>query len=436
MFPTQQVMTLTGSPTYKMTLSQRLRQQAADKNDGTVLGGLGSLADEFLANRAEKRDKEEAGKLSKALMEGLTKSYEAGTPEELGGEGLTTMEPGVDNALRRIAETGLGSTERGGRLTQMLAMQRLADQRQQAALADQRAYAEKQTQGQREWQAQQEAGRREWQAQQEAARRQFQLANRPAPKPQYMRGADGYIYDMNTRQRALPGVQAAQEPLKAPTVRTITQPDGSEVAVQFNGQTGQWDRLNAPEGGAAIADPRKKLTENQAKLTLFQSQITQTSDLIDKMETELGYDPTNLGDAAARSVAPNLLAGFFKTEQGQQYQAMSEAWSEGVLRIQTGAAATQPETERVQRTYFPVPGDSPATVALKRAMRGAYGLSIEAALGGEVPQGATDPMVFAVRFMRANKSGGPMPKASGDIGNGITAAPGGRVLDDPLGIRR
>ncbi len=446
-FPTQSVMQLSGSPTMRMALSQRLQQSAKEKNDGTVLGGAASMFDAYLSKRERRKDQEEQGKLSKALMEGLTKEHHAGAPEELGGEGLTTMEPGVANALQRIAESGLGGTERGGRLTQMLAMQKFADQRQAAALADQRAYAEQQTQGQRDWQSQQTEAQRAFQMDMLGRQQAFQRSNRPAPQrrivninglPFYadtgepvvpgvqatpkerriVKGADGKQYYADTREPVLPGIMPQAT---APTVRTIKQPDGSEVAVQFNGQTGKWDRMDAPQGGAAVGDPRKKLTENQSKLTLFKSQILQTAPLLSSMETELGYDPTNFGDAAARSIAPELLSGFFKSEQGQQYQALSSAWAEGVLRIQTGAAATQPEIERVQTTYFPRPGDDADTVKLKRAMRDAYQVSIDAALGGEVPQGTPDPMVFAIDYMRRNKPAGT--PAPGDIGNGIQSLP-------------
>lgn len=168
-----------------------------------------------------------------------------------------------------------------------------------------------------------------------------------------------------------------------PVTRTIALPDGSQALVQWNADAEQWDPAPIPEGGTP-AQPRAKLTEAQARTTLFQSMQDETAPVLEKIESV--WDPTNLSDAAARSVP--IAGNFFQSAQGQMYSAASSAWSEGALRISTGQAATQPEIERVVRTYFAQPGDTPATVEFKRNLRAMYERAIRRSLGDKSVAGA------------------------------------------------
>lgn len=162
--------------------------------------------------------------------------------------------------------------------------------------------------------------------------------------------------------------------MDAPTVTKVTTEDGSEVAVQWDEQSGQWVPLNAPEGAIPV---RRPLTAEQSKTTLFQSMQTQTAPVIDAIEQQ--WNPSNMTDAVAR--ATPIAGNFFASSQGQQYNAAAEAWAEGALRIATGAAATPAEKEAVMRTYFARPGDTPETIAFKNQLRKAYQESINLSLG-------------------------------------------------------
>ena len=162
--------------------------------------------------------------------------------------------------------------------------------------------------------------------------------------------------------------------MDAPTVTKVTTEDGSEVAVQWDEQSGQWVPLSAPEGAIPT---RRPLTAEQSKTTLFQSMQTQTAPVIDAIEQQ--WNPANMTDAVAR--ATPIAGNFFASSQGQQYNAAAEAWSEGALRIATGAAATPAEKEAVMRTYFARPGDTPETIAFKNQLRKAYQESINLSLG-------------------------------------------------------
>lgn len=189
-------------------------------------------------------------------------------------------------------------------------------------------------------------------------------------------------------------------PPGAPTTKQIKREDGSEIVVEWlpdandtvNG--GEWVPIDAPLGGATVGvgpTSGAKLTEKQAQMTLFSTMQNETAPVLNQIEEQ--YDPANISDAAARSTP--LAGNFFQTQEGQVYQASSAVWSEGALRLATGAAATQPEIERVQATYFAKPGDTPTTVQFKSQLRDMYNRSIQAALGRGVPEGELQlPMDF------------------------------------------
>lgn len=170
---------------------------------------------------------------------------------------------------------------------------------------------------------------------------------------------------------------------KAPTVQKVTLADGSEMAVQWDGNTQAWVPINAPQGGGNLQPDG--LTEGQAKLTLFQTLQTETQPVL--LDLEAQFDPANLQDAAARSTP--IAGNFFQSEQGQIYNASAKAWAEGALRIATGAAATPEEMERTLSTYFAQPGDTPNTIAFKAQLREMYNRAVNNSLGrqgeGQLP---------------------------------------------------
>ena len=180
---------------------------------------------------------------------------------------------------------------------------------------------------------------------------------------------------------------------KPPETKNLTLADGSQVMVQWNPQTGAWEPAKIPEGGAGGAPPGK-LTEFQSRIKLFQNMQTETQPVLTKLESQ--WDPANLSDPAAASIP--IAGNYFTSPEYQIYSTAASAWAEGALRISTGAAATQPEIERVVGTYFAKPGDTPATVAFKTKMREMYARSIEAGQGltpeGKLP----DPNEFLKGF--------------------------------------
>ncbi len=209
--------------------------------------------------------------------------------------------------------------------------------------------------------------------------------------------------------------QVANSANKAPQVKTIKLADGSESAVQWDRQAGEWVPINAPQGGGT-ARPKGKLTESEQKLTLFQSMQNETQPVLVQMEQS--FDPANVPDAAAR-----LLPGgnFWQSPEGQQYTVASAAWSEGALRIATGAAATEPEIKRTVATYFAQPGDDPETVQFKQQMRNMYSRSIQRGLGyNDVTGKLETPLEFANKIDGGNAGKADMSKPeTSKVINGI-----------------
>ena len=169
----------------------------------------------------------------------------------------------------------------------------------------------------------------------------------------------------------------SREPPKpeAPTTKNVTLADGSEVMVQWNPETKVWDAAPIPEGGTTGAG--QKLTDSQSKLTLFQTLQTETAPVL--LELEKQFDPANLKDPSLSSIP--IAGNYFASPEYQMYSTAASAWAEGALRISTGAAATQPEIDRLVKTYFAQPGDTPQTVAFKASMRQMYDRAVNNALG-------------------------------------------------------
>lgn len=233
-----------------------------------------------------------------------------------------------------------------------------------------------------------------------------QMRNPDAPKPIEV---GGVLLDPVTYQPIFDSRQFNDEP---PVTKTVKMQDGSEVMVQWNPSTQVWDASPIPEGGTGGAAPGK-LTESQAKTTLFQNLQTETQPVL--LDLEKQFDPANMADKAAANLP--IVGNYFTSPEYQLYKSNATAWAEGALRISTGAAATEPEIQRNLETYFAQPGDTPMTVAYKAQMREMYNRSIERSLGRD-PGDETLPLPseFAAQFAAEQpppKMGGVLPTPPG-----------------------
>lgn len=111
----------------------------------------------------------------------------------------------------------------------------------------------------------------------------------------------------------------------------------------------------------------KDLTESQGKASAFQSQMVSASNAVNTLEAQ-GFDPTSFKSQTAVRLAGGV-ANPVIPATAQQYKQAQDQWSEAYLRFKTGAAATEQEVLRNNRTFFPVFGDKPEQIAQKAMMR-------------------------------------------------------------------
>lgn len=118
--------------------------------------------------------------------------------------------------------------------------------------------------------------------------------------------------------------------------------------------------LEAIPGGPADAKGGQKLTESQAKGSLYLGQMRSASAELDKLPSA-----SPMAVAATGKTYTNWLT----SANAQKVAQLQNQWAEAFLRAKTGAAATQGEVELNVRTFFPVVGDWPQAIEQKRRMR-------------------------------------------------------------------
>jgi hypothetical protein len=106
-------------------------------------------------------------------------------------------------------------------------------------------------------------------------------------------------------------------------------------------------------------------TEGERKASLFQEQMKGASDTIASLGPVDMANRTN----QAQFIGAGGMGNIAIDPKIQQYKQAANQWSESYLRVKTGAAATLPEVELNNKTFFPVFGDDAATVKLKERMR-------------------------------------------------------------------
>ena len=147
-----------------------------------------------------------------------------------------------------------------------------------------------------------------------------------------------------------------------------------------------------PDGKPLAGKKRDQpLTESQSRGTLFLGQMREADKVIEGLKFKPETTTAQAQLAAAlkakesgtlSGAALNLAAG----KDAQQYAQAAEQWAESFLRIKTGAASTRDEVLRNVRTFFPQPGDKPATIKQKNEARKAATKQMEIIAGHGVQQ--------------------------------------------------
>lgn len=172
---------------------------------------------------------------------------------------------------------------------------------------------------------------------------------------------------------------------------------------------GQLVDLTAQGGPTAIdlggGGGGKDMTESERRIFMFNSMQQQTAPAINMIE-DRGFDPSNIQDKLAGGV---LAGNFFRSEEGQMYDAAAGAWAESALRLATGAAATPEEYQRIRNMYFAASGDSPETIGFKRSMRESYQNVLRATLEGDMGAEPPTPLTYAIESYYAKQDPAPAP---------------------------
>jgi hypothetical protein len=189
--------------------------------------------------------------------------------------------------------------------------------------------------------------------------------------------------------------------------RTGTLPDGTRVVVR----NGQIVPLQAP-----------RLTEDQGKASGWARGMLEAER---QYETaiRLGYNPTSIRNSVAAFVEPipglNGLGRVIRDDASDRGRAAELNFADLALRGRTGAAATEPETQRIMAgVMFPQSGEGPNAAATKRAARDAEfsGVMMRSGPGARgLPQALISPTAPLTRDARpvVSRSARDRPAAPG-----------------------
>lgn len=155
----------------------------------------------------------------------------------------------------------------------------------------------------------------------------------------------------------------------------ITLADGSQV-----------QRVAKTTGAGAVRAPNNE----QSLAAGFANRMVAATNELDKL-TDAGYDPTNFRDRAGQAIG-GFTGNSLTSDTGQQFHQAAQNWVRANLRKESGAAIGKDEMATEVANYFPVAGDTPATVAQKARNRELVNQNMIAAAGpawrGNGPVGA------------------------------------------------
>lgn len=145
----------------------------------------------------------------------------------------------------------------------------------------------------------------------------------------------------------------------------VTTPDGTYtyegLGLREIGDDGAFIDAVASQGGGATGKPPNFTSASSAGEREKETLV----DLIGEAADIYDMDPSFLDAAVAETLPPFISAGLM-SESGQQYEAYKASIKSVVGKIYSGAVLNETEIENVQRGYIPQPGDTDATIKLKK----------------------------------------------------------------------
>ena len=211
----------------------------------------------------------------------------------------------------------------------------------------------------------------------------FSLYGNPVKPEEHKRLTELANQDLFTAAGLLPGQGT---PTTAPSIAVAPSGNSSPVTPSpqqlFDPKTmapGQTITVTAPSapppgtpmtdvagfslGSAAAADRVKAPTEAQQRAQLALTRFTESGDLMSAVK-EAGYDPTST-TAWVQSFLPEIL----KTGNQKMFDQAVRTFSQGLLRLESGAAISRREESWYREAFFPQVNDPPAVVEAKNQLR-------------------------------------------------------------------
>lgn len=170
----------------------------------------------------------------------------------------------------------------------------------------------------------------------------------------------------------------------------------------------------------------KAPTEAQQRAELALARFAQSNDIFASLR-EAGYDPTSIG-----SWMDSFLPQVLKSGDRKAYDSGVDAWSQGLLRLESGAAISRQEKGWYEKTFFPQVNDPPAVVESKGQMR----RDIERMVGEISQAGAVVSPESASQVQRIYAQAGARLTPTGVKGGAapvVTLSTGKKVVRGPDG---
>lgn len=175
----------------------------------------------------------------------------------------------------------------------------------------------------------------------------------------------------NEAERKAAGARATADDARADKALALATRKANEPAAENqplvpivgpDGKTRYGTRAEA-RGSLVPAGAEKPSSGVQKRALAFYNRAAQADQDLQAMEASV--QKYGFAEQQRMKSAPN----FLQTEEGQRYNQAQRAFTEARLRKDSGAAIPEPEFESDRVTYFPQPGDAPATLAQKARAR-------------------------------------------------------------------
>jgi hypothetical protein len=277
---------------------------------------------------------------------------------------------------------------------------------------------------------------------QDKVSRPFQLMKPGASQTSVAAPAAGYTPPTQTvygadAQAAADAAERAAKGAPAPAVAPITIAPKPALAPGAKPVVGTTPPAGTQLGdtGFSLGSPKAKdmqdkaPTEAQQRAELALARFAQSNDMFSSLKSA-GYDPTSVN-----SWMDSFLPEVLKSGNRKAYDSAVDAWSQGLLRLESGAAISRQEKTWYDKAFFPQVNDPPAVVESKGQMR----RDIERMVGEIAQAGAVVSPESAAQVQRIYQQAGasltPIGAKGGApaVGPVITLSTGKKVIKGPDG---